>query len=94
MTVEIGRQNIVLEIRKPHISFLGIRKREPDIYIGLPGPDLCLQCDWKRYKNHTLALAFIASYHAFKHIIWCKKQKTYNTFKSVFKYVDTYSNDS
>jgi hypothetical protein len=45
MNVEIGRQNIIimfLKLRGRAVSFLGIHKSEPDIYIGF-SPALHLQ---------------------------------------------------
>jgi hypothetical protein len=46
MSVGIGRQNIknsVFEIKRLHVSFLGIHKWEPDLYIGF-SLALHLQC--------------------------------------------------
>jgi hypothetical protein len=46
MNVEIGKQSIIILFwtRSPAVSFLGIHKSEPDIYIGF-SPALHLQCN-------------------------------------------------
>jgi hypothetical protein len=52
MNVEIGRHNIIILFRNNEgraVSFLGIHKSEPDIYIGF-SPALHLQCTMSSQK--------------------------------------------
>jgi hypothetical protein len=57
MSEGIGRQNIIILFRKYTVSFLGIHKWEPDIYIWiLTGPFFAVFMRVKIIGNQTFIL--------------------------------------
>ena len=64
MNAEIGRQNIIILFGKNTVSFLGIHRSEPDIYIGF-SQALHLQCRNKGEialsRTGTESIAWIAA---------------------------------
>ena len=56
--LEDRQYNSVLEITRPVVSFLGIHKSEPDIYIGI-SPALHFQCTYAPLITNSMMLKFV-----------------------------------
>jgi hypothetical protein len=64
MSVGTGRENIIILFWKITVSFLGINKWEPDIYMGF-SPVLHLQCS-------RLCISILASRAGWLECRWCR----------------------
>ena len=61
MNWETEQYNSFLEIT---VSFLGIRKWEPDIYIGFSPPFICSALKYRGFKLELMVHEFRVSYQA------------------------------